>query len=119
MKSVDQFINYLLADKGYSKATASIYQSTLIELWRYIRRTEEKLNWETLDKDVLRNWIAEVADKNISPLTIRKKMSAVRSFYKYLLLTNRITKDPTRWVANPKTKRHLQTTRRFQTAYAF
>lgn len=109
MKSVDQFINYLLAHKGYSKTTASIYHSTLIELWRFIRRTEEKLDWQTLDKDVLRNWIVAVADKNISPLTIRKKMSAVRTFYKYLLLTNQISKDPTRGVVNPKTKRKLPT----------
>lgn len=109
MKAVDRFISYLIADKGYSKATTDIYYSTLFELWRYIRRTEETLNWSNINKDIIRNWITKEAERGISPLTIRKKMSAVRSFYKYLLLTEQTTNNPTQSIVNPKARKRLPT----------
>lgn len=109
MESVDHFINYLLADKGYSQATANVYKATLVEVWHFMHNVEEKLTWATLDKDVLRKWLAHEMERGLSPRTVRKEMSAVRSFYRYLMRMELVETDPTRFIANPKAPKRLPT----------
>lgn len=109
MQTIEQFISYLLADKGYSYATAQTYRVSLTDLWRFCRQVDEQITWESLDKDVLRRWMANDMEKGVAARTVNRKMSSVRSFYRYMLRMERVLVDPTATLKNPKAERRLPT----------
>lgn len=107
MQTIEQFISYLLAEKGYSNATALSYRASLMDLWKYCRHTDEQICWETLDRDVVRGWMMQEMERGVTARTLNRKMSAVRSFYRYLLRIGRVEKDPTETLKNPKMEKRL------------
>lgn len=109
MQTIEQFMNYLLAEKGYSKATVLTYRASLTDLWRFCQRLDEQLTWERLDKDVLRRWMMADMEQGVTARTVNRKMSSVRSFYRYLLRMQRVTVDPTETLKNPKIQKRLPT----------
>ena len=109
MQTIQQFINYLLAEKGYSQATALAYRIALVDLYEFCQRNDALITWNTLDKDVLRLWMAKDMEQGNAARTVNKKMSAVRSFYRYLLRMEYINVDPTAQLKNPKVERRLPT----------
>lgn len=107
MQTIEQFLNYLLAEKGYSETTVLTYRTSLADLWRFCQRLDAQLTWERLDKDVLRRWMAADMEQGVAARTVNRKMSSVRSFYRYLLRMERVTIDPTATVKNPKVEKRL------------
>lgn len=102
MSDVDDFLNYLAADRGYSLQTLETYREALTSFRIYYTSISEELNWYTLDADIVRRWMASEMGRGRSARTVAKKLSALRSFYKYLLRMERIDHDPVRLVRNPK-----------------
>lgn len=109
MQTIERFISYLMADKGYSSATALTYRTSLTDLWRFCQRLDEQITWNSLDKDVLRQWVATDMEKGVTARTVNRKMSSVRSFYRYLLRMECVSVDPTATLKNPKIERRLPT----------
>ena len=90
MQTIELFLNYLQAEKGYSEATVLTYRASLTDLWRFCQRLEAQITWEGLDKDILRRWMMADMEKGVSARTVNRKMSSVRSFYRYLLRMERV-----------------------------
>ena len=109
MQTIEQFISYLLAEKGYSKTTAVTYCASLVDLKKFFSRVDDQINWETLDKDVIRRWMMSEIERGVTARTLNRKMSAVRSFYRYLLRMERVKVDPTATLKNPKAEKRLPT----------
>ena len=109
MQTIELFLNYLQAEKGYSEATVLTYRASLTDLWRFCQRLEAQITWEGLDKDILRRWMMADMEKGVSARTVNRKMSSVRSFYRYLLRMERVTIDPTATLKNPKAEKRLPT----------
>lgn len=107
MQTVERFISYLLAEKGYSHATALSYRTSLLELWKFCRNVDEELSWESIDKDVVRRWMMSEMENGIVARTMNRKLSAVRSFYRYLLRMGEVMIDPTATLKNPKIEKRL------------
>ena len=102
MNEIDDFINYLLADKGYSKLTAKEYRSALQSLQIFYRSLDNQLTWYTLDADVVRQWMAREMARGENARTISKQLSGVRSFYKYMRRIGRMDHSPVTAVKSPK-----------------
>lgn len=102
MNEIDDFINYLLADKGYSKLTAKEYRSALQSLQIFYRSLDNQLTWYTLDADVVRQWMAREMARGENARTISKQLSGVRSFYKYMRRVGRMDHSPVTAVKSPK-----------------
>lgn len=107
MQTVERFISYLLAEKGYSPATALSYRASLLDLWKFCRNLDEELGWDNIDKDVLRRWMMSEMEGGIVARTMNRKLSAVRSFYRYLLRMGEVVVDPTALLKNPKVEKRL------------
>ena len=109
MQTIEQFISYLLAERGYSNATAVTYCASLVDLRKFFSRVDDQISWETLDKDVIRRWMMSEIERGVTARTLNRKMSAVRSFYRYLLRMERVKVDPTATLKNPKAEKRLPT----------
>ena len=85
MSHQESFINYLKYEKRYSHLTAIAYKKDLDQFEDFFVRTVGDFDVEAINDKVIRQWIIELMDEGLSSRTVNKKVSALRSFYKYLL----------------------------------
>ncbi len=102
MEWVKSFLNYLESDKGYSPLTVATYQSDLESFRRFFNRLDGTLAWDSIDADVVRRWMAERMGEGLNARTMRRGLTALRSFYRYQLMVGRVEVDPMLRVKNPK-----------------
>lgn len=102
MQEVDDFLRYMMADRGVSPRTIATYRDSLSRLETYFTALDSQLGWENLDADIVRRWMMNEMERGQNARTICKDLSAVRSLYKYLLRMQRVERDPMRLVKNPK-----------------
>jgi len=107
MDEVERFLEYLAGDKGYSPLTVSSYGTDLRLFRDFFRRLDEGLRWEDIDSDIVRRWVASELGRNVSPRTMRRRLSAVRALYRYLMRTGCCTHNPAHCVPNPKSGKPL------------
>ena len=62
---------------------------------------------EEIDTDIVRNWIIFLLDDKISPVSVNRKLSSLKSFFKFLMKQGLVSVNPLRFVAGPKTKKPL------------
>lgn len=103
---IDGFISYIVAERNYSKLTAEGYATALNEFLTFMETTYGISDWTDVDADHIREWIVELMTEQLS-VTVNKKLSALRSFYKFMLIRGYVTADPTRKVKGPKGEKHL------------
>lgn len=109
MNEIEEFISYLLADRGYSPRTMESYRQSLCLLQEFFTRIDDQLTWQTIDADIVRRWMAEQKDKGLSSRTICHQLSAVRTFYKYQMRLGRVKSSPVRLIRAPKCSKPLPT----------
>src|SRR5687768_12889198 len=103
--SVQSFFNYLEFEKRYSKHTLEAYQNDLAQFEIFLTPYEKELK-EASHIDI-RNWIVSMMEQKISARSVNRKISALKSFYKFLLRRGEIKKTPLSKVQTPKTSRRL------------
>lgn len=107
MEDIKAFEEYLKNERNYSEKTYVPYRKDLIAIKSYIESLEEPLTWQTLTADVVRNWIIEQMDRGLNPKTVNHSLSALRSFYKFLLIRKRVERDPVHNLQGPKKEKSL------------
>ena len=90
----ERFLSYLASDKGYSPLTIKKYRDVLEGFEAFYLSQEATLTWQTIDADLVRRWIVWRMDDGIVGRTVRRDLSALRSFYRYLLVLGLIKKIP-------------------------
>ena len=107
MDKVDDFLAYLAADRGYSSLTVTVYRGDLRQFESFFQTLDMEMDWNSVDTDVVRRWMAERMENGISPRSVKRSLSALRSFYKYLLKVGDVGHDPTQLIRNPKVPKTL------------
>ncbi len=107
-----EFLHYLQIQRNYSKATITAYSRDLQDLAEYLLITDNKQLFEegavqTLEHRSLRNWVGDLAGKDISHRSIKRKLAAVRAFFTYLKKKGKITQNPIASIKLPKTDSKL------------
>lgn len=103
MDPVKHFLEYLTADRGYSPRTVTTYRDDLVAFGNYFRKLDSGLTWQSVDSDVVRGWIVAETDRSVSPRTVKRALSSLRSFFRYLVRTGAIKCNPMLRVKNPRT----------------
>ena len=104
---IEQFETYLRAERHYSEQTLSVYVPALEEFAAFIGRGNQRIDWALVDKEDVREWIATQMDAHLAPATVNKRLSALRSFYKFLMIQQAVNADPTRTLKGPKKEKKL------------
>ena len=104
---VDLFLDYLKLERNYSPATVKHYRDDLKEFERFFQELDLQLSWETIDSDIVRRWMEAMMDKGNVASSVNRRLSALRSFYRYALRRNLVEKDPVHGIQGPKRKRPL------------
>tara|TARA_B100000614_G_scaffold38291_1_gene30662 strand:- start:603 stop:1490 length:888 start_codon:yes stop_codon:yes gene_type:complete len=91
---IEKFIEYLKIEKNYSVNTLSAYKKDLIEFQVFINENYDKYVIENVDYKIIRSWIVLLVNKNLSNRSINRKVSSLKSFYKFLVKTDTINSSP-------------------------
>jgi integrase/recombinase XerC len=91
---VQKFLDYLLVEKRYSPLTVKSYAKDLADFQSFVLKTESSENLLGLSKKVIRNFIVELSTQNYSKRSINRKISALKSFYLFLLKVGEISVNP-------------------------
>ena len=91
---VEKFIDYLKLEKNYSSNTLSAYKRDLIQYNKFIIENNSDLKIEKADYKIIRSWIVSMVNNNLSNRSINRKVSSLKSFYKFLIKTDTITLSP-------------------------
>ncbi len=107
MKTVKRFIDYLRYERNYSEKTLESYILDIENFVKYYTALDETLNWETVDSDIIRGWMECMMDRGNSPTSINRRLSALRSLYRFMLAEGLVDKDPVRMVRGPQKEKKL------------
>ncbi|MFD2824150.1 tyrosine-type recombinase/integrase [Lacinutrix iliipiscaria] len=88
------FIEYLLLEKNYSKLTVKAYENDLNDFLIFNTAQFDQKGIEQANYSQLRSWIVSMVESDISNRTINRKISALNSYYKFLLKTGTIQNNP-------------------------
>ena len=91
---IEKFIDYLKIEKNYSLNTLTAYKKDLIEFKNFINEKFEKYPIENAKYKVIRLWIVELVNKSLSNRSINRKVSSLKSFYRFLVKTETISYSP-------------------------
>ncbi len=103
--NINDFITYLYAEKHYATHTLKNYRRDLECLALYLERYG--LTWQALETKHLRSWLAGLHQKRLSAHSIRRMLSSVRTFYRFLVKAGHVTVNPTHEVKGPKLPKRL------------
>ena len=107
---IDDFLNYLRYERNYSNYTIGAYSKDLDQFQRYVREHREGVfNPGEIDSDFVRSWIVSLMDEKLSPVSVNRKLSSLKSFFKFLMKQGFVSVNPLRFVTGPKTKKPLPT----------
>ena len=103
---IQRFLNWLQYERRYSLRTVSEYGDDL-RAFAELLGGEEKFDPARADTTDVKTWMVDMLDSGLSPRTVKRRLSALRSFYKYLLRQGLVKRDITQGVIAPKTDKPL------------
>lgn len=106
--SLNAFLDYLLLEKKYSKLTIHAYQKDIVEFSGFIGLEYGNNSIDTVNYSQIRSWIVSLVEKGISNRSINRKVSALNSYYKFLLKTESIQINPLAKHKALKTSKKIQ-----------
>lgn len=109
MDRIEKFLRYISADKGRSALTLKTYRADLENFCAYLQATDRQLDWQDVDRDLIRGWVAQMMETHYKPTYVRRRLSAVRSFYQYLMQQGLANRNPAAEVKGPKLGKPLPT----------
>ena len=104
---IEQFLNYLRFERNASPQTVQTYEESLYEFESYLTFKDSGLSIGVADADLIREWMESLMDRGNNASTINKKLSALRSFFRFALKRKLVAKDPAHCVTGPKKSKPL------------
>ena len=105
--SILSFINYLRFEKRYSAHTVRSYKDDLEAFMGYVGREFGGLELKEVSPAVVRSWLASMKDEGLSSRSLNRKISSLRSFYKYQLKNGVVEVSPMGAIISPKMSKRL------------
>jgi integrase/recombinase XerC len=104
---IQSFLDYLKFEKRYSEHTIRSYQDDLLQFLEYSKKDYNELLVTKADYNTVRSWLAQLKENDISAKSINRKISSLKSFFKYHLKTGTIVQSPMSKIISPKISKRL------------
>ena len=104
---IESFLDYLRLERNYSERTIVSYRTDLREFGGFLENTEAELDWEKVHADHVRNWMVSLMEGGKAATSVNRKLSSLRSFYRFLLRKKLVAVNPMLKIVGPKKKKPL------------
>ena len=107
MPSISSFCDYITHQKRYSPHTIAAYKKDLEQFNHFLVSDFQIDSFSAVNSSIIRSWIVHLIENSISTRSINRKISTLKSFYKYLLQNKEVEKNPLLKLVTPKTSKRL------------
>ena len=107
MNMTKEFLNYLRYERNRSELTVRTYERSLRDFESYFKNRDSHLSWESVDSDIIRDWMESMMDKGDMASTVNNCLSAVRSFFRFAMSRRLVSRDPAYAIKGPKKQKPL------------
>ncbi len=104
---IKEYKSYLKLEKGLSENSLLAYETDVRKLLEYLKSSGDERGPEYVDRLILQDFIKWVNESGLNARTQSRIISGIKSFYKFLLLEERMIKDPTLLLESPRIGRKL------------
>jgi integrase/recombinase XerC len=104
---IQPFIDYLKFEKRYSQHTVRSYHDDLLQFSRFLLEEFGPIALKEVNSTFIRSWLASLKDNKLSSKSINRKISVLKSFFKYQLRTGVLQDMPVANIVLPKNKKRL------------
>ncbi|WP_315343272.1 tyrosine recombinase XerC [Hoylesella oralis] len=104
---IEEFLDYLRYERNRSAQTVKNYDEDLKAFESYFKKINKEFSWESVDSDVIRGWMESMMDKGNIATSINRRLSALRSLYRFALSKGYVDSDPAYGVVGPKRAKPL------------
>jgi len=103
----DDFLRYMEAEREASPLTVKTYRDALADFFAYLEKLEGNMALEDADSDIIRDWVEDMMNRGYKATNTCKKLSAVKSLFRFALRKGIVKCDPAHSVTGPKKQKTL------------
>lgn len=105
--AIQSFIDYLKFEKRYSSFTIRAYHDDLVQFFNFIYQQYGEIKLKKISHNFIRSWLALLKEEKNTARTINRKISTLKSFFKFHLKQGAIHNTPMSKIITPKTSKRL------------
>lgn len=107
MNTIDSFLDYMRYERNCSEMTILAYGEDLSQFQKFVEDKCDEFDVTLIDADIIRDWVMTLMDEKYTSTSVNRKLSTLRSWYKFLLRKGIVNSDPSRKIIGPKNKKPL------------
>jgi integrase/recombinase XerC len=104
---ISAFVDYLKFEKRFSKHTVRAYEDDLVQFFDYLEIQFGETGLKQIEGTYIRSWLASLKDAGMSSRSLNRKISTLKSFFRFQLRQEEIEKSPMTNVVSPKPEKRL------------
>ena len=105
--AIDKFKRYLEFEKRYSTHTLKAYQKDIEQFFSFLKETYAIESAKLINQVIIRSWLISLKEESISTRTINRKISCLKTFFRFLIKEGEIIDNPMLKILSPKTSKKL------------
>lgn len=103
----ESFLRYIRYERNLSSHTVLSYNNDLIQFEEFLRQQTGAFDIQSVDVDLVRNWMVALMENGVSPRSVARKISSLRAFFKFLVKQGLLSKTPIYSLSLPKVRKKL------------
>ncbi len=103
----ERFVDYLQYEKRFSPHTVTAYSNDLSQFYDFLKSTYELSDIKEVNHTFIRSWLVKMMEQNISPRSINRKITTLKTYYKFLLREGTVSINPMLKIVAPKSSKRL------------
>jgi integrase/recombinase XerD len=105
-EQIQQFLDYITVEKGYSQNTLAAYRNDLTQFLSFLRGRVS--GWDEVNRDTILEYVMFMkTEQEYASSTVARKVAAIKSFFHYLVERGQLQDDPTATLDSPKVRKRL------------
>ena len=107
MNELERFISYLSLEKRFSKHTIIAYEGDLTQFRDYLVTQYQLKDFSQVSHFIIRSWAVSLIEQGLDTRSVNRKLTCLRTFYRFLMKNQLVTKNPMQKVQAPKNSTKL------------